>query len=46
MSRRHAAAALALLCTSQFVLQLDLSIVNVARATFHDELHFSPADLQ
>jgi hypothetical protein len=33
MSRRHLAAALALLCTAQFLLQLDFSIVNVALAT-------------
>jgi EmrB/QacA subfamily drug resistance transporter len=46
MSRRHLAATLALLCTAQFVLQLDFSIVNVALATIQDELHFSPADLQ
>jgi EmrB/QacA subfamily drug resistance transporter len=45
-ARRHAAAALTLLCTAMFVLQLDFSIVNVALATIQDELHFSPAELQ
>src|SRR5580658_11354010 len=45
-STRSAGMALALICTAQFVLQLDFSIVNVALPTIQRELHFQPADLQ
>jgi EmrB/QacA subfamily drug resistance transporter len=37
---------LALLCTAQFVLTLDFSIVNVALPTIQRQLHFTPANLQ
>jgi EmrB/QacA subfamily drug resistance transporter len=37
---------LALLCTAQFVLTLDFSIVNVALPTIQHQLHFSSANLQ
>jgi EmrB/QacA subfamily drug resistance transporter len=37
---------LALLCTAQFVLTLDFSIVNVALPTIQRELHFTAANLQ
>ena len=37
---------LALLCTAQFVLTLDFSIVNVALPTIQHQLHFTPANLQ
>ena len=37
---------LMLLCTAQFVLTLDFSIVNVALPTIQRQLHFAPADLQ
>jgi MFS family permease len=40
------APALFVLCTAQFVLQLDFSIVNVALNTIQAELAFSPAGLQ
>src|SRR5437879_1566729 len=44
--RRPAISALALICTAQFVLQLDFSIVNVALPTIQRELGFAAADLQ
>jgi EmrB/QacA subfamily drug resistance transporter len=34
------------LCTAQFVLQLDFSIVNIALRTIQGELHFGAASLQ
>ncbi|MCU1364337.1 MAG: hypothetical protein JWM55_2165 [Acidimicrobiaceae bacterium] len=37
---------LSLLCTAQFVLTLDFSIVNVALPTIQRQLHFATADLQ
>jgi MFS family permease len=37
---------LPLVCSAQFVLQLDFSIVNLALATIQHDLHFAPADLQ
>jgi len=44
--RRSADGLLALICTAQFVLALDFSIVNVALPTIQRELHFSEANLQ
>lgn len=38
--------ALGLVVATQFVLQLDSSIVNIALPTITRELHFAPADLQ
>ncbi len=37
---------LAVVCTAQFILQLDFSIVNVALPTIQRELDFVPAELQ
>ena len=38
--------ALALLCASQFMVILDVSIVNVALPSIERSLHFSPSGLQ
>jgi MFS family permease len=52
VGRRSSAGAspsrwlLALVCSAQFVLQLDFSIVNLALPTIQHQLHFAPADLQ
>ena len=43
---RGSGAALALICTAQFVLQLDFSIVNVALPTIQRQLGFTSAHLQ
>ena len=43
---RGAGAALALICTAQFMLQLDFSIVNVALPTIQHELGLAAAQLQ
>jgi MFS family permease len=37
---------LALICAAQFVLQLDFSIVNIARPSIQAELHVTAASLQ
>lgn len=37
---------LGVVCTAQFVLQLDFSVVNVALPTIQRELDFAPAELQ
>ncbi len=39
-------AAMVLVCSAQFVLQLDFSIVNVALPTIQSGLHMAPAQLQ
>src|ERR671937_38673 len=39
-------AALALIVAAQFMVVLDVSIVNVALATIKSDLHFSQASLQ
>ena len=39
-------AALALIVAAQFMVVLDVSIVNVALATINSDLHFSQASLQ
>jgi EmrB/QacA subfamily drug resistance transporter len=39
-------AALVFLCVAQFVLQLDISIVNIALHTIQGELHFQATTLQ
>lgn len=46
LARSPVISALGLLCTVQFVLQLDFSIVNVALPTIQRDLGFAPADLQ
>jgi MFS family permease len=38
--------AMALICSAQFVLQLDFSIVNVALPTIQADLHMAAAELQ
>ncbi|MFL6163532.1 MAG: MFS transporter [Jatrophihabitantaceae bacterium] len=43
---RRTSWPLALICTAQFVLQLDFSIVNVALPSIQRELHVTPASLQ
>jgi EmrB/QacA subfamily drug resistance transporter len=43
---RTSGSALALICTAQFVLQLDFSIVNVALPTIQSQLGFTSAHLQ
>jgi EmrB/QacA subfamily drug resistance transporter len=42
----NAAAIMALICSAQFVLQLDFSIVNVALPTIEADLHMAAAQLQ
>jgi EmrB/QacA subfamily drug resistance transporter len=43
---RAPAAALALLCVAQFVLQLDFAVVNIALRTIQEQLHFAASSLQ
>jgi EmrB/QacA subfamily drug resistance transporter len=43
---RGAGLAMVLICSAQFVLQLDFSIVNVALATIERDLHMAAAELQ
>jgi EmrB/QacA subfamily drug resistance transporter len=45
-ARRTTSWPLVLICTAQFVLQLDFSIVNVALPSIQRELHVTPASLQ
>src|SRR5215813_12766701 len=45
-SRRRKRAALALLCTVQFMVVLDVAIVNVALPSIQKDLGFSQEDLQ
>jgi EmrB/QacA subfamily drug resistance transporter len=46
ITRPPVISLLGLICAAQFVLLLDLSIVNVALPTIQRELGFTPADLQ
>jgi EmrB/QacA subfamily drug resistance transporter len=45
-SARGAGLTMALICSAQFVLQLDFSIVNVALPTIQNDLHMAAAELQ
>jgi MFS family permease len=46
IARPPVISSLGLICAAQFVLMVDLSIVNVALPTIQRELGFTPADLQ
>src|SRR4051794_10379217 len=45
-SHRAGWATLTLVCLAQFMVILDVSIVNVALPSIRDDLHFSEVDLQ
>jgi EmrB/QacA subfamily drug resistance transporter len=45
-ARRSAGALLAIVCAAQFMVILDVSIVNVALPSIHDSLHFTTSGLQ
>jgi EmrB/QacA subfamily drug resistance transporter len=45
-NKRHLGAVLALACLAQFMVILDVSVVNVALPSIRNSLHFSEQDLQ
>jgi EmrB/QacA subfamily drug resistance transporter len=46
MSTQRSWSLLALLCVAQFMVVLDITVVNVALPSIDAELHFAPGDLQ
>jgi len=46
LAQRNSNGLLVLVCLAQYMVILDVSIVNVALPAIHDDLHFSPAGLQ
>lgn len=46
LSRTHAGAMMALLCLVQFMLVLDVSIINIALANLQRDLDLAPSTLQ